>query len=123
MNFQERAKWILRVGVAGEFIGHGFFALLIKESWIPYLTAFGFSVEQAPALLQLIGAMDIIVGATILLYPSRFLLIWATIWGALTGFIRPLTGGSWFDFIERWANWAAPLALYLLSLEKPKREI
>ena len=32
------AEWILRIGVFGTFLGHGIFALMIKQSWIPYFT-------------------------------------------------------------------------------------
>ena len=28
------AEWILRIGVFGTFLGHGIFALMIKQSWI-----------------------------------------------------------------------------------------
>ncbi len=41
----------------------------------------------------------------------RSLLIYATIWAFCTALMRPLSGGEWLDFIERSANWAAPLAL------------
>lgn len=113
-----RASWVLRVGVAGEFIGHGIFALSIKESWFKYLEAVGIYAPLASYVMQAVGIMDIIVGLSILCMPHTTLLLWATIWGALTAFIRPLAGDSWLDFIERWANWAAPLALYLLTLYK-----
>jgi len=36
------AMWVLRIAVAGEFIGHGVFALQQKEGWIKYFTAFFF---------------------------------------------------------------------------------
>lgn len=34
--------------------------------------------------------------------------------GFLTALARPLAGQPIWDFVERWANWGAPLSLYLL---------
>jgi len=36
------------------------------------------------------------------------------VWGFWTALVRPLVGEPIWDFVERWANWGAPLALYLL---------
>jgi len=33
--------WILRVAVAGCFIGHGAFGLITKAAWVPYFAIFG----------------------------------------------------------------------------------
>jgi hypothetical protein len=33
-------------------------------------------------------------------------------WGFWTALVRPLVGMPIWDFIERFANWAAPLALF-----------
>jgi len=35
-------------------------------------------------------------------------------WGFRTALLRPIVGEPIWDFIERWANWGAPLALLLL---------
>ena len=50
------ASWILRIAVAGEFIGHGVFGLQAKQGWIPYVTSVGISADTAVTLLPLIGA-------------------------------------------------------------------
>ncbi len=105
---------ILRIGVFGTFLGHGVFALGIKESWIPYFTNLGFSQGFAVTVLPLIGIMDILVALIALFYPIRIVLAWAAVWGFWTALARPASGGSWWDFVERWANWAAPLALLML---------
>ena len=39
MNNQKLVQWILRIAVAGEFIGHGMFALQGKEGWFKYFEA------------------------------------------------------------------------------------
>src|SRR6185437_990151 len=33
--------WILRVAVAGCFIGHGAFGIITKAAWVPYFAIFG----------------------------------------------------------------------------------
>jgi hypothetical protein len=108
-------KWILRIGVAGEFIGHGVFALGGKQSWIPYFTAVGISETVAATLLPLIGVMDIVVALIVLFKPLKGILAWAVFWGFLTALIRPISGEPIWDFVERSANWAAPLALLALQ--------
>ena len=40
------AEWVLRIAVAGEFIGHGVFALQGKEGWFKYFNAVGIVDEQ-----------------------------------------------------------------------------
>lgn len=115
MDNKKLTEWILRIGISGTFIGHGVFALLIKESWIPYFTSIGISESTAIILLPLIGVMDILIAISVLIKPFRIILVWATIWAFITALIRPISGDPIWDFIERSANWAIPLAL--LSLQ------
>lgn len=107
-------EWILRIAVAGEFIGHGVFALQVKAGWIPYFASVGISTEAATTLLPLIGVIDIVLALLILIKPVRMALLWMVFWGFLTALIRPIAGEPIWDFVERWANWGAPLALLLL---------
>ena len=110
------AKWVLRIAVAGEFIGHGVFALQGKESWIGWFAKFGVSnPETATSLLFWIGLLDIAVALFVLIKPVRVVLLWAALWGVWTALIRPIVGEPIWDFVERWANWGAPLALLLLQ--------
>ncbi len=104
-------EWILRVGVFGSFLGHGVFALQQKESWFEYFAAVGIGSESAATLLILIGVLDVIIAILALLKPVKLVLVWAAFWGLLTALIRPIAGDPVWDFVERWANWAAPLAL------------
>ena len=69
---------------------------------------------MAATLLTLVGVMDIVVALIILFKPIRPILLWAAFWGFWTALVRPLVGEPIWDFIERFANWAAPLALYYL---------
>jgi hypothetical protein len=88
---------------------------MIKQGWIPYFTSIGISESVAITLLPLIGIMDIVVAIFALFKPLKIVLIWATIWAFITALIRPLTGEPIWDFIERTANWAAPLALLAIQ--------
>ncbi len=63
--------------------------------------------------------MDILLAILILFRPVRIVLLWMALWGFWTALIRPLVGMPIGDFIERWANWGAPLAL-LVMLGWPK---
>lgn len=108
------AEWILRLSIAGEFIGHGVFALQIKEGWFKYFTALGFTIDSAKKILPVVGAVDVAVAIIVILKPIRIILLWMAIWGMWTAILRPLGGDPIWDFIERWANWGAPLALLFL---------
>ena len=108
-------EWILRIAVAGEFVGHGVFALQGKPQWVGWIQQFtGASATTATQLLFLIGLMDLAVALVVLVKPVRPVLLWAALWGFWTALVRPLVGEPVWDFIERWANWGAPLALYLI---------
>ena len=119
----KKVEWILRIAVFGTFLGHGVFALLVKQSWIPYFTSIGIPESTAVILLPIIGAMDILVAIFALVKPIRAVLIYATLWAFATSPIRPISGEPIWDFVERTANWAAPLALlYLRRLPKKLKE-
>lgn len=108
-------EWVLRIAVAGEFIGHGVFALEGKKEWSGWISQLtGAGAETAGTLLFLIGAMNLIVALIVLLKPIRAALLWAAFWGFWTALVRPIVGEPIWDFIERWANWGAPLALLLI---------
>ena len=107
--------WVLRIAVAGEFIGHGLLALGGKPDWIKWITMMiGTSPEISTTLLWWIGAFDLVVALIVLIRPVSIVLLWATCWAFWTALVRPLVGLGWLDFVERSANWGAPLALLLL---------
>ena len=117
---QSKALWVLRIGVAGEFVGHGMFAIQGKALWVGWIVKLlGVSTENATTLLHLIGYADLITAGIILFIPIPAVLLWAALWGFWTAILRPIVGESLWDFVERWGNWAAPLALLLISYPKP----
>lgn len=113
-------QWVLRIAVAGEFIGHGMFAFGQKEQWLDWIQQLtGVDVITAGTLLMLIGTLDMLVALIVLVKPIRIVLLWAALWGFWTALLRPIVGEPIWDFIERWANWGAPLAL-LLTMSWPR---
>ncbi|MBI4714259.1 hypothetical protein HY771_03700 [Candidatus Uhrbacteria bacterium] len=115
MSSNKKIEWILRIAVAGEFIGHGVLAVQGKPAWIEWFSVFGISdVALATQLLTLVGTLDIVLAIIVLLRPVRLALLWMSIWGFWTAILRPIVGESGWDFIERFANWGAPLALLFL---------
>ena len=103
------------MAVAGEFLGHGVFALQGKAQWVGWFAQFGISDPQtATALLWYVGALDVALAALGLIKPVRIALLWMAFWGFWTALMRPLVGDPVWDFVERSANWGAPLALLLL---------
>lgn len=114
-NNNKIIEWILRISVAGEFVGHGLLAIGGKADWVKWITQMiNVNTATAATLLLLIGYSDLIVAAIVLTRPIRLVLLWAAFWGFWTALVRPLVGVGWLDFIERWANWGAPLVLLLL---------
>lgn len=116
MSNMKIATWILRIGIAGTFLGHGMFALQGKEGWFKYFEAVGISnPETILTLLLLVGILDVALAILVLVKPIKVVLLWMAFWGLATALIRwPIGPDPIWDFVERWANWAAPLALYYL---------
>ena len=117
MSGAKTASWILRVAIAGEFIGHGVFALQGKAGWFKYFNAVGMTdVKTITTLLLLVGIVDVILAVLILIKPIPALVLWMAVWGLWTAMIR-------WPVVERWANWGAPLALlYLMGVPKKMKD-
>ncbi|HXD76628.1 MAG TPA: hypothetical protein VN616_02410 [Puia sp.] len=105
----------LRVASAMCFIGHGTFGILTKPIWCNYFAVFGIGHDAAYHLMPYVGAVDLLMGVSLLVYPTRAILGWLVIWGATTAMLRPLSGEPVAELIERAGNFGAPLALLLLS--------
>jgi|SRR3989344_1705397 len=120
----KKIEWILRISLFGEFLGHGIFALQLKQSFLDMIiSVLGVSLASAKTILLIIGFLDILVALLALIYPFRLLLIYASFWGFATGLARPLAGDPIWDFIERWANIGIPLALlYIRGIPKKLKD-
>ena len=107
--------WILRVGVAGCFIGHGAFGIITKSGWLPYFAVGGIDESLAWRLMPWIGAMDITMGVLALAWPCRALFYWAAAWAAWTALLRPLSGEPFWEALERAGNYGVPIALLTIA--------
>ncbi len=112
--------WILRIGTAGIFIGHGMFGVIGgKVGWLPYFAAVGITPAIAWPLMRAIGIFDVSIAISILLRPSRPALYYMVSWGFWTALLRPLAGEGWAEFFERFPNWIVPLAFLFMQFPSP----
>jgi hypothetical protein len=107
--------YTLRFASAMCFIGHGCFGIITKSIWCNYFAVFGIAHDTAYQLMPVVGTVDILMGISLLLYPTRAVFGWLVIWGSLTAMCRPMSGEPFAEFIERTGNFGAPLALLILS--------
>src|SRR5262245_12255636 len=106
--------WILRVAVAGCFIGHGAFGLITKAAWVPYFAIFGIPEACAWKLMPVVGMVDISVGVLTLVQPVRAVVLYMTFWGFFTACLRPVAGQGIWELLERAGNFDVPLAFLSL---------
>lgn len=106
--------WILRIGVAGCFIGHGAFGIITKSAWLPYFAVAGIGEDIAWPMMPVVGAMDIAMGIMALVWPCRALFVWAGLWATWTALLRPLSGEPVWEFLERAGNYGVPFAILLV---------
>lgn len=117
LNTDRRAawgEWCLRIGAAACFIGHGAFGILTKEAWVPYFGVVGIGRDGAYLMMPIVGTIDVAAGLLVLVSPRPFVLAYMVVWGMWTALLRPLSGESFFETLERAGNYGVPLALALL---------
>ena len=111
----KKIEWTLRIAMCGEFLGHGVFAYQAAPDFrLMMMGSLGVAEETAATALPVIGIIDFVIAALVLVKPIRAVLLWGAIWGLLTGLARPLSGKEIWDFVERFPNWGIPLALLLV---------
>ena len=110
--------WLLRLATAGAFIGHGAYgAVMAKPGWYPFLAQLGLdrAAADAHALLLWSGGFELLLGVLALVWPARALLLFMFAWKLASEFVwYPLVGLPAWEFVERWANYTAPLALLVV---------
>ncbi|MEQ8330342.1 MAG: histidine phosphatase family protein [Longimicrobiales bacterium] len=106
---------ILRVGVAGCFIGHGAFGVIGKEAWLPYFAVARIPESWAWILMPVVGSVDILMGVAALILPVPAVLAYTIVWAAWTALLRPLAGESVFETLERAGNYGVPLAFLVAT--------
>jgi len=113
INFQ--VCWVLRIGVAMEFIGHGALGLCHPAAWTSYFAVMGIPRQTALGLMPAIGSADIALGLAVWLYPARAALLYMAVWGLGTALMRPMAGESAWEAVERAGNFGAVSALFLMA--------
>lgn len=116
------AYWLLRLGAALCFIGHGAFGFITKAAWLPYFAVVGIPEQWAWRLMPLVGAADVLAGMAVLFAPRGIALVYMTGWGLWTALLRPLSGESVFETLERAGNYGVPFALLLLTMTAVPRD-
>jgi hypothetical protein len=111
----ETAYWTLRIGSAMCFIGHGAFGFITKSAWLPYFGVLGIPEWLAWKLMPLIGAVDVTAGMAVLFAPRALPLIYMSVWALGTALLRPMSGESVFEAVERAGNYGVPLAMLLTT--------
>lgn len=109
------AYWVLRIGAALCFIGHGAFGFITKAAWVPYFGVVGVPERWAFQLMPMVGAVDVAAGMAVLFAPRGVPLVYMILWASWTALLRPLAGESVFETLERAGNYGVPLALLLLT--------
>jgi hypothetical protein len=120
LPLERKLHWLLRLGVVGCFIGHGVYGVLTKEAWVPYFSGLGIDRAWAYRLMPWIGGMDVSLGLLMACVPLPVVLLHLTVWGLWTGSLRPLSGDSVWELVERAGNYGVPLA-FLLLVGVPRR--
>ncbi|WP_426586798.1 hypothetical protein [Mucilaginibacter sp. R-33] len=111
----QKIYFTLRLAVIMCFIGHGAFGIITKQIWCNYFGVFGIGKEMAYALMPYVGTVDILMGISMLVYPTRAVAAWLVVWGLATASMRPLSGEPFAEFIERAGNYGAPFVLLLIQ--------
>ena len=103
----------MRFAAAMCFIGHGAFGIITKPIWCNYFGVVGIDTVTSYKLMPIVGTMDIVMGISLLFYPTKAAAWWLVIWGFATAMMRPLSGEPFAELIERAGNFGVPLALLL----------
>lgn len=112
-----RLELLLRLAVAGAFVGHGAYgAILAKSSWFDYFGVLGIDEEMVStyALMQIVGWVEIGLGLFVLVLQIPAVLLGMFVWKVFTELLRPAAGEPIWEFVERASNMVAPLALLVV---------
>lgn len=98
-----------------EFVGHGAAGVTFKEGWVRYFEVFGLDRPTALTLMPVVGTVDIALGILGFLSPRRWALAYCAFWGIFTASLRPLSGESFWEVLDRAGNYGGPLAFLILA--------
>ncbi|MEO8560922.1 MAG: hypothetical protein ABI601_02530 [bacterium] len=92
-----------------------------KSDWLPFFQLVGIGPSPAWWLMLLVGVIDIVVGLSIFVVPMPATLLYAAAWTLWTAALRPLTGLSVWELVERAGNFGVPIALLVWSWDASAR--
>jgi len=105
-----RLAWGLRVTTVLLLAGHAGLGLFShKIGLAEHYAALGF--ENAVGLVPMVGAFEFFLVALVLLRPSPGLLIGVCTWKIATESLFVVAGAPYWEVIERFGSYAAPVAL------------
>lgn len=107
--------WILRIACFMCYVGHGAFGIITKEGWLPFFAVVGIPEGMAWTMMPIVGTVDILLGITVLLRPTKIVLAYMVVWSVWTALLRPLAGLGVSEFLERAGNYGIPLAMLLIA--------
>ena len=108
---------VLRIAIALALIGHaGLVAFQQKAALLEMYAKVGLphSIDGIP-LGPAIGWFELALAAAVLVKPFRGLLVFVCVYRVMTGLLHPISGEYWWEFIERGADYVAPIALILVG--------
>ena len=108
--------WVLRVAAAMCFVGHGAFGIIGKPDWLVYLGVAGIGRQTGLLLMPVIGVVDILLGLSVLIRPTKAAAAYMTLWALWTAMLRPLAGQGVSELVERGGNYGVPFALLVIGL-------
>ncbi|MEP7001405.1 MAG: hypothetical protein ABI969_13055 [bacterium] len=111
----ESAYWILRIGAALCFIGHGAFGFITKAAWLPYFAVMGIPERWAWKMMPIVGAIDVTAGMAVLFAPRGLPLVYMSVWALFTALLRPVAGEGVLESFERAGNYGVPMALLAMT--------
>jgi len=117
------AMWLLRLGAAATFTGHGIVALAHNPQFFDLIHSatnrflgWEFSSETTPLVLSAIGIVDVAVAINLLAGKQPPVALYAAFWGFVTAASRVIHFGwedGYYEMLLRAANGGAPLVLFL----------
>lgn len=110
-------EWCLRITISLLLLGHGGFgAFQNKKMLIDQLLAVGITPvpQVASQLLYGMGWLELILAVAVLFVRSPTLWALILVWKVATELLYPLSGDYVWEFIERFGDYVAPLALMFL---------
>ncbi len=111
---EQKISFLLRFGMLGCFVGHGFWGIAQKTGWLKFFLLFGIPENIAWNLMPVVGIVDILMGIMIFLQPRAILIWWAAIWTIFTALLRPMAGMGMSEFFERAGNYGLPIAFLVM---------